>query len=230
LFVNLYFSSRQFKDYNWTDFYGDARPVTLSDLQKQTRDHVFASYGFDGEFLATLRFTLSQRCAAGFTRENPGLPIDFRDYVLSKLFEFIFEAIVMRFDFTDPDGQLGQKLEAFLDTIVDPDAAAFGFDWKKFYTDLRHLTYGIYGTVERLSLYLPQVPRRESLSGKELKVLEALGEADFRRLSNPELQNSHKAELNRLFDSSRGEEVRSCLNRIRRKMGFPRSESFRKKS
>jgi hypothetical protein len=227
MFVNLNFTSRPFKEYNWTD-YGDLRPVHLSALQRQTREHTIASYGFDSEFLATLKFTLSKRCMEGFIRDNPGLPIDHQDYSLSKLFQFIFEAIVMRFDFTDPDGTLSRELVQFLNTLADPDDAAADFDWRKFYADLRLMRHGPFETVQRLSLYLPSAARLQSLSAQERRVLDELGEEDFHRFPNPELQKRHKIKLNQMFGSGHGEAIRSCLNRIRNKMGFPQSDAVRK--
>ena len=228
LFLNLYFSSPAFRDHNWTDFYRDLRKVVGSVLQAQIYDQTVSRAGIDSELLATMRFTGSMRCAETFMRANPELPIKGRDYALSKLFQFIFVPIIMTYDYSDSDGRLSHELESFLDTIADPTDTMAELDWRAFYCDLRQRAHGPHTTVQRLPLYLPGATKKKSLSDRDRGVLEKIGEANLRTLSNSELQERYKRQLLEIFGRVEGEAVRSSLNRIRRKMGLPSSKSIRK--
>ena len=67
------------------------------------------------------------------------------------------------------------------------------------------------------------------LSAKEKKVLEAVGEESFRTLTNPAIQKLHKTPLGPILGGKPSNSWRCCLNRIRRKRGFPPSGSATKK-
>ena len=113
-----------------------------------------ASVEFDLALLATIYFTLSAECYAGFRKDYPELQLDRRDYLLSKLFQFLFVPITMRQNYSDSDGSLRRELETFLDISRKPAVAAAAFDWRAFYADLRHRTNDPHAAVERLPSYL----------------------------------------------------------------------------
>lgn len=139
----------------------------------------------------------------------------------------------MRFDFTDPDWELTQALERFLNTNADPESAAAGFDWDGFYLKLSRAAIqgpGVFGMVKSLPVYLPGETKRKALSERDRDVLDAVGEKAFRQLTNRELRERHKSALVKILGSAQGEAVRGCLNRIRRNMGFPPSKSIRLKN
>jgi hypothetical protein len=138
LFTNLYFASEPFRDHNWTDFFGQVRRVASTELERWTKLLMVASVGFDLALLATIYFTLSGVCYEGFRKDYPDMQLDRRDYVLSKLFQFLFVPITMRQNYSDSNGSLRRELEAFLDIIPEPPVASVAFDWKAFYADLRH--------------------------------------------------------------------------------------------
>jgi len=155
LFTNLYFASEPFRDHNWTDFFhGRVRRVPSAELERWTKRLMAASVEFDLALLATIYFTLSAECYAGFRKDYPDLQLDRRDYLLSKLFQFLFVPITMRQNYSDSDGSLRRELETFLDISREPAVAAAAFDWRAFYADLRHRTNDPHAAVERLPSYL----------------------------------------------------------------------------
>jgi hypothetical protein len=75
---------------------------------------------------------VSEQCYASFQENNPGLRVDKRDYLLSRLFQFLFVPITTRHDCLETDGALRHELEGSSTRFAIPPWAAVGFDWKAF--------------------------------------------------------------------------------------------------
>jgi hypothetical protein len=166
LFHNIYFSCRSLRDHNWNDFFDDLRQDQELYIEAELRRGYASSSGPEPYFYRTLPMTLTPKSCDSFLRIT-SLPIAARDYYLSKLFQFLYLPLTMRFRLEHDPSKVSEHLEEFLDSIPAEYVDRLGeFDWPKFYDDT--LRYDLAGVLERLPLYLP-IPKRETSAEKMTK-------------------------------------------------------------
>ena len=92
MFRNLFFQSRLFRDFNFTDCLGRVESVSNRSLSHQIR----AAYNAgppDPCFVDTIALSLRMETSARFLK-SVDLPLEPRDYLLSKLFQFLYLPLV----------------------------------------------------------------------------------------------------------------------------------------
>ena len=166
LFRNIYFSCESFRNHNWNDFYGDLCQEKESyiegELQRSHDDGTWPEPYFDPIF----PITLARESCESFLRST-SLPVTARDYYLSKLFQFLYLALVANFGLEHNETEVRERLERFLDGIpVECTKRLAEFDWTEFYSDT--LNYELDDVLRRLPLHLP-VPKREISSERMTK-------------------------------------------------------------
>jgi hypothetical protein len=158
LFRNIYFSCKPFRDHNWNDFSGDLRQDQEPYIEIEFRRCYAGPSGPEPYFYKILPVTLTPESFESFLR-SANLPIAARDYYLSKLFQFLYVPLVLKFRLEDNPTEVRQRLEEFLDGIPPEYTERLGeFDWSEFYDDT--LCYDLHEVLRRLPLHLP-VPKRE---------------------------------------------------------------------
>jgi hypothetical protein len=119
LFTNLYFLRDPIlRDHNFSDFWDDPgggggdpiEQVSADEIERYIRDSYRPNSvkpemaeGFPPDFYPILRRTFSRPCCESFIRAHPALPITPRDYFLSKAFQFVYSAVVIRYN---PDAEI----------------------------------------------------------------------------------------------------------------------------
>lgn len=165
-FHNIYFSCKPFRDHNWNDFFGglhqDQEPYIEAELRRSYADPIGPEPYFD----RILPITLTPESYESFLRCT-SLPIGERDYYLSKLFQFLYLPLVLKFRLeSDPNGVI-ERLEEFLNDIPPEGTVQLAeFDWSQFYEDTRR--YELEDVLRRLPLHLP-VSKRGPPSEKMTK-------------------------------------------------------------
>ena len=166
MFRNIYLFSQAFRDHNWNDFFDDLR----QDKESYIEGELQRSYGDAGwpepYFDRTLPVTLTRESCESFLRST-SLPITARDYYLSKLFQFLYSALLANFQLEHRETEVRERLEQFLDGIPQECTERLKeFDWTEFYADT--LNYELDDVLRRLPLHLP-APKRGSSSAKMTK-------------------------------------------------------------
>lgn len=94
-------------------------------------------------FFNMMRCTLSTGSAAAYIRAHPGLPITVRDCILSKVFQFLYIPLEVRFNLPpEPDWDVRTDLETILDKFPDSSVSRMdSFDWWSFYEDTVNLNF-----------------------------------------------------------------------------------------
>jgi hypothetical protein len=140
LFLNLYVLQPDFGEHNFADF-GRVEQVEASYIRghlKQSYDQGPDSFDpIEPYFFVMMRCTLSMGAAGAYIRTHPGLPITERDCILSKLFQFLYLPLEVRFGLPErPDWGVQSCLEAMLDQLPDSAVSRLhSFDWQRFYED-----------------------------------------------------------------------------------------------
>jgi hypothetical protein len=149
VFRNLFYEDG-FLDYNYNDFFDDGdgfgrlESVTNAWIESCLR----RSYrpgrlegGLEPYFDRTLPTTLSPKSCQGFLRQTK-LPIDERDYYLSKLFQFIYVTLDVRFELGFSANEVSKHLREILDEIpigvLPPDSR---IDWSELWWDFYRMTH-----------------------------------------------------------------------------------------
>lgn len=91
--------------------------------------------GIEPYFDPILPMTFSMRCGISFIRANPSLPISRRDFFLSKLLQFVIEALKAKFG-DERTGDMENRLHEILDRVpadrIPPDSRV---DWVGLWWD-----------------------------------------------------------------------------------------------
>jgi hypothetical protein len=93
---------------------------------------------------------MTPAACASFLRHTT-LPIVERDYYLSKLFQFLYLPLELRFQLGSAEEEIRERLEQFLDGIPAESRLDL-FDWSRFYADTLH--YDLEGVLGHLPLHL----------------------------------------------------------------------------
>src|SRR5713101_1649334 len=110
MFRNLYFFSPNFRNHNFSDFFDDIREDSEVYLEAALKEG-YADGGLEPYFYSILPLTMSPESCASFIRANPQLPITERDYYLSKLFQFLYVPIKIRFSLEDGETDVREKVQ-----------------------------------------------------------------------------------------------------------------------
>ena len=160
MFQNIYFFSESFRDHNWSDFFRDLRQDPELYIQAALRRGYADTAGPEPYFYSILPLTLTPASCGSFLKSST-LPITARDYYLSKLFQFLYLPLGVKFPLEADASAVVERLEEFLDGIT-PDRVdrITEFDWSQFYEDT--LSYGLEDVLLRLPLHLPLSKRPPS--------------------------------------------------------------------
>jgi hypothetical protein len=166
LFHNIYSSCKSFRDHNWNDFFGDLRQDQEPYIEAELRRSYANPLGPEPYFYRILPVTLTPESCESFLRST-NLPIGARDYYLSKLFQFLYLPLELKFLLEDDATEVSKRLEEFLDAIPPECMERLAeFDWSQFYDDT--LRYELHDVLRRLPLHLP-IPKRGPSSEKMTK-------------------------------------------------------------
>jgi DNA-binding Xre family transcriptional regulator len=157
MFCNLYSSSSALRNHNFCSF--------LQPVERVTEDyivgHLKQSYlprpyrGLEPYFDSLFELTLSADCCASFIRANPELPIRPRDYYLSKLFQFLYEALVAAYGLDYRETEVRDWVEEFLDSVPNETLdGLWAFDISAFHSDSTRLP--LEQLLGRLREFLPK--------------------------------------------------------------------------
>jgi hypothetical protein len=163
LFRNIYFSCKSFRNHNWSDFFDDLRQDEEEYIEAALRRGYAEPLGPEPYFYTILPLTLTPESCEGFLKST-SLPITARDYYLSKLFQFLYLPLTLKFPLEADTTEVSKRLEEFLDGIPPECMERLAeFDWPQFYGDT--LRYELDDVLRRLPLHLP-VPKRGPSSAK----------------------------------------------------------------
>lgn len=166
MFRNIYLFDQAFRDHNWNDFFDDLRQDKESYIEAELQRSYGDAWGPDPYFERTLPVTLTRESCESFLRST-SLPISARDYYLSKLFQFLYSALLANSQLEHGETDVRERLEQFLDGILQECTERLNeFDWAEFYADTRN--YELDEILSRLPLHLPG-PKRGSSSAKMTK-------------------------------------------------------------
>lgn len=146
MFKNLYQQrDASFRDHNYSDFWngmggGDAVEKVSSDeievmLARSFQPVSGRPYRFEGlepDFCPIILMTLSELCCESFLRSHAELPIEPRDYYLSKLFQFVQQLWTARYGI-EKAVRFSSRLHESLDEI--PADRLQDSDWYQFWSD-----------------------------------------------------------------------------------------------
>jgi hypothetical protein len=153
LFRNIYFSCKSFRNHNWSDFFGDLRQDEEEYIEAALRRGYAEPPGPEPYFYTILPLTLTPESCEGFLKST-SLPIAARDYYLSKLFQFLYLPLTLKFPLEADATEVSKRLEEFLDGIPPECMERLAeFDWPQFYGDT--LGYELHDVLRRLPLHLP---------------------------------------------------------------------------
>jgi hypothetical protein len=158
MFCNLYFQSRRFRNFNRAEWKGRVRQATASRLRTQIRGL------YDGAALApwfecAIRRSLRPETAYVFL-QRVSLPVTERDFLLSKLFQFLYVPLKIQNQLDKPGAlPLRRKLEHWLDGLSKRATLQLHrFDWLRFVRDSMTLDRAVLlGSLDR---YLPLTKER----------------------------------------------------------------------
>lgn len=157
--VNLYFQSRRFRDFNFTDCLERVESVPRASLLRAIRKGYNDSEPPDPCFQDTITLTLRAETADAY-RKRFRAPINARDFLLSKLFQFLYDPLTIQNQLDEPDAlPLRRQLELWLDGLpATAVARLYRFDWPAFFYDSMRLDRR--RLLARLDRYLPSVRRK----------------------------------------------------------------------
>jgi len=133
---------------------------------RSLRHEIRAAYNTgppDPCFVDTISFSLRMETAARFLK-SVDLPLEPRDYLLSKLFQFLYLPLKIQNQLDEPDAlPLRRRLELWLDGLPETAVARLhGFDWPAFFGDSNRLDRPeVLAGIDR---YLPAVRRKRRRS------------------------------------------------------------------
>jgi hypothetical protein len=144
VFLNLYvLTPAEFRDFNYFDTLDRFETIPNEYFRNRVRE----SYLEEGRgaiepaFLDGMRLTLGHGARQAFYRAHPTFPATERDYYLSKLFQFVYVVLDVRYGLTEkPPWEVRIQIEAALDSNQDwlPEATGMPeVDWGAFYHDTR---------------------------------------------------------------------------------------------
>ncbi len=119
LFTNLTYS-KEFRESNFCNFMAEGTPSLP--VYEAAHSYISAQLSDpdspEPSFWNVLPTTLSEACCTSFLRHQrlPALP---RDYYLSKLYQFIFEAFRCIYRLEEPSFEVGREVHRLLDQIPD---------------------------------------------------------------------------------------------------------------
>lgn len=159
MFVNLYFGCPQFKDENCTDVLDRHEFVNDSYIRRCLLECYQTGEIPEPALRMTIRLTLSRAASEAFFRMVPGALGGYRDYALSKVFQFLWVPMQCKFDVGeyDDDGEgsdVRTRLESLLVRIPEDQLARLSESdewWQDFYSDT--LSNNLEGVLSRM----PQV-------------------------------------------------------------------------
>jgi len=135
----------------------------------------------DPTLLDTLSFTLSHECFESFSRANPDLPINWRDYSLSKMYQFL---LVTLLDEGDPIDGVPEELTQWLDEALPESSDLWKrlpqLDWKRFFAAYRE--FPMSEMIASIATYLSEPapegpPKQAKKRGAPIKISNRLKEA-----------------------------------------------------
>jgi hypothetical protein len=150
VFTNLWLH-QALRDHNFSDFYavypgGRIAEISHDWILTSVRNSYADAAGLEPFFDSILPYTLSAKCCASFLRAHSSLPVDERDYYLSKLFQFIYLTLEVRFNLEGiADLQVKGRVQDLLNRIPDEwlppqgEGQAWQRVWELFYDDTRSL-------------------------------------------------------------------------------------------
>jgi hypothetical protein len=150
-FRNLYYISKEFVAHNFDAEGNQARDpgAEVAEAFRLTRGRRAQTWNL----FSVLSYTLAEECFDAFLRHYRG-PATLRDYVVSKLYQFLIHAFAERYE--DP----GPILEKALGTAFPADSDLLTLtprlDWEAVFTD--HEEFPLVAVVENLDGYLPTRP------------------------------------------------------------------------
>jgi len=151
LFRNLYSFCQPFRDHNWNDFFHDLRQDKEDYIERQLEDGYHGD-GPDPYFYSAFPVTLSPPACESFLRFT-NLPVTARDYYLSKLYQFLYVPLQIKFQLDHRDS-VSETLKEFLDGIPGEYIERLAeFDWDGFYQDT--FDHDLEEVLRRLPEYLP---------------------------------------------------------------------------
>jgi len=156
LFVNLYVQKPDFGEHNFADFLDRIETVEAIYIRKRIQECYSGKEDpIEPYFFAMMRLTLSSGTAAAYIRTHPNLPITERDCCLSKLFQFLYVPLEIRFGLRQqPEWETRVTLEELLDFLPGDFVSRLPeFDWSSFFEDTRK--HDIDTVVSRLRARLP---------------------------------------------------------------------------
>ena len=157
---NLYFHSRRFRDFNFTDCLGKVEPFSHAALLRDIRQGYDATECPDPCFVETIRLTLRMESASRYF-EGDETPLEAREFLISKLFQFLYDPLRIQNQTEDPGAlPLRRQLELWLDGLPETATARlYRFRWPAFFMDSIRL--GRPRLLTRLDRYLPAVRRKQ---------------------------------------------------------------------
>ena len=158
MFRNLYFQSPPFRNFNFTDCLERIEPVSERSLLRDIRV-AYGSGDVDPCFVDTVELSLRLETARRFL-DHVSLPLEPRDFLLSKLFQFLYVPLTIQNQLDHPDAlPLRRQLELWLDNLPESVVARlYRFDWTSFFFDSNRLDRG--KLLARLDRYLPPLRRK----------------------------------------------------------------------
>jgi hypothetical protein len=142
LFLNLYDLARDdFEDFNYTATQGRFESVVAEYFRGCVRKSYQDERASELEpyFFEAMTLTLSRGARQAFFRSHPLLPATERDYYLSKLFQFLYVVLEVRYSLREGlEWEVQIQVEAALDPQQEPLPEAADMpevDWWGFYRD-----------------------------------------------------------------------------------------------
>ncbi len=157
---NLYFQSRRFRDFNFTDCLDRIDTVSERGLNWDIRKAYDSCEPPDPCFVDTVTLSLRMETAAKFL-EHVHVSLEPRDFLLSKLFQFLYQPLTIQNQLDEPGAlPLRRHLELWLDGLPETALARlYRFDWLQFFADSNRLSRPT--LLGRLDRYLPTLRRKQ---------------------------------------------------------------------
>lgn len=158
---NLYFQSRRFRDFNFTDCLERVESVSHHSLVRSIQRAYDDSEPPDPCFDDTLVLSLRAETADAY-RKRFRAPIENRDFLLSKLFQFLYDPLRIQNQLDEPGAlPLRRRLELWLDGLPETVVTRLHrFHWHGFFQDSLRLDRK--RLLARLDRYLPPLRRKRS--------------------------------------------------------------------
>ena len=157
MFRNLYFQSRRFRDFNLNTMFDQVEAVPASYLA-EVIGTAYDSEEPDPYFTQTVEYSLRVEAARAYLH-TVKLSLTPRDFLLSKLFQFLYVPLQIQDQLDAPDAlPLRRRLEHWLDGLPESLVLRlYRFDWLAFFEDSNRLDRPT--LLARLDDYLPGTRR-----------------------------------------------------------------------